>query len=213
MPANNQQVRRNNPRPVAANVPRPIQIQNVPNIAQPEPVVQEARARDPSPAPHQPRAEEPLENHQDQFFSPVQDEIHSPYRRSERLASLPRINYEETALARAATSRAAESDQTPTTRGSMKKTIKQIRRSLTTALNATLATPLTPSRSPSPNPRQPLPVRNRPQTERNNSPRPQQYNQTSTRSTNQSPSRTPNQYNRERNTSKIPTTKSQSRTK
>jgi hypothetical protein len=38
MPANNQQIRRNNPRPVAANVPRPIQIQNMPNIVQPEPL-------------------------------------------------------------------------------------------------------------------------------------------------------------------------------
>jgi hypothetical protein len=133
MPATYQQIRKNNPRPVAANVPRPVQIQNMPNIAQPEPVAQEVRARDPSPAPHVPRAEEPIENHQDQFFSPVEDEIHSPYRRSQRLASLPRINYDKTALARAAVSRSAGNDQTPTTskKGSMKKTIKEIRRSLT----------------------------------------------------------------------------------
>jgi hypothetical protein len=204
MPATNQQTKRNNPRPVAANVPRPVQIQNMPNIVQPEPVAQEIRARDPSPAPHIPRAEEPIDNHQDQFFSPVEDEIHSPYRRSQRLASLPRINYDETALARAAVSRSAGNDQTPTTskKGSMRKTMKEIRKSLTTALNATLTTPLTPSRSPSPIPRQPLPVRSRPQTDRNNSPKPQQYSQSSNRSTDQSPSRTPDQNNRYRNTSR-----------
>jgi hypothetical protein len=204
MPATNQQIRKNNPRPVAANVPRPVQKQNMPNIAQPEPVAQEVRPRDPSPAPHVPRAEEPIDNHQDQFFSPVEDEIHSPYRRSQRLASLPRINYDETALARAAVSRSAGNDQTPTTsrKGSMKKTMKEIRKSLTTALNAILTTPLTPSRSPSPTPRQPLPVRSRPQTERNNSPKLQQYNQSSNRSTDHSPSRIPDQNNRYRNISR-----------
>jgi hypothetical protein len=112
------------------------------------------------------------------------------------------MDYNETALARAAVSRSAGNDQTPTTsrKRSMKKTMKEIRKSLTTALNATLTTPLTPSRSPSPIPRQPLPVRSRPQTERNNSPKPQQYSQSSNRSTNQSPSRTPDQNNRYRNT-------------
>jgi hypothetical protein len=176
----------------------------MPNIVQPEPVVQEIRPRDPSPAPQVPRAEEPIDNHQDQFFSPVEDEIHSSYRRSQRIASLPRMDYNETNLARAAASRSAGNDQTPTTskKGSMKKTMKEIRKSLTTALNATLTTPLTPSRSPSPTPRQPLPVRSKPQTERNNSPKPQRYNQSSSRSADQSPSRTPDQNNRYRNTSR-----------
>jgi hypothetical protein len=113
-PSSSSPTHRNNLRPVAVNVPRPVNPPN-PIQQQPEPVVQQPRTRDPSPAPDEQRVEEPRGADIERYFSTVVDEIESPYRRSNRLASMPRLDYNETSMARAGAARAASSDQTPTT--------------------------------------------------------------------------------------------------